>query len=429
MSDPFVGQRYIVTKRVKGQRFRQTVFTNREKRSGDLTVATGTVLTFIGVEKGVLSGRWRFTAEKLAGVEVRIKAPDAKLKLSPLDSAQQASVSDSSSPASPPVLPREPSPARSGFEIGVAEELQRFVALRDSGALTDEEFQAQKARLLTGRADAGQTERPPSPIDGRVDVYLVRTGSQTIQVIKVLRDLTKSGLAEAKATVESAPQRIFEGIPRDEADRAGRLFDETGATIRIQPAGTPFSGQLGSAPIPAGSRKPWYLQPVTYIKLFLAWLLLFGLASCINWLRADVEPAPQQQSQAVQPARPSPAPTPAPAPSAPSGQGLQRILDGLLAGAAELGDFTFMYEETGISLSTAEACLALEQGYRRFDALPGLDGNLGIAMENAKILYFNAQRDCKRGLDRQDVALFIGSVQSADEGFAEIVSLYARLAG
>ena len=86
-----------------------------------------------------------------------------------------------------------------------------------------------------------------------------------------------------------------------------------------------------------------------------------------------------------------------------------------------------VYEQTGISVSTAEACLALEQGYRRFDALPELDGALGIAMENAKILYFNAQRDCRRGLDRQDVSLFIRAVQSADEGFGEIIGLAGRL--
>lgn len=156
MSDPIVGQRYIVTKRVKGQRFRQTVFTNREKKSGTLTVASGTLLTFIGVEKGIIVERWRFTAEKLAGVEVRISAEDAKRKLSLVDAPSPTSSPVAMQPPPPQGRPYEIRPARPAVEIGVAEELQRFASLRDSGSLTDEEFQAQKNRLLGGNPDAEQ---------------------------------------------------------------------------------------------------------------------------------------------------------------------------------------------------------------------------------------------------------------------------------
>lgn len=63
MSGPVVGQRYIVTKRVKGQHFCQTVSTNREKKCVALTIASGTLRTLVGVGKGMIVGRWRLTAE------------------------------------------------------------------------------------------------------------------------------------------------------------------------------------------------------------------------------------------------------------------------------------------------------------------------------------------------------------------------------
>lgn len=444
MDQPFAGQRFIATKRVKGQRFRQTVFTNREKKSGTLTVASGTVLTFIGVETGLIVDRWRFTADKLAGVEVRIAVEDARRKLKPVDAPmpQAAPAPASRQPPPPEGRPYGTSTPSRRPDVGLAEELQRFVTLRDSGVLTQQEFEAQKARLLGGGpqagppeviepADSSQQQSPPL-----FDLYLVETGSQTISVVKLLRELTGAQLVEAKQTAESAPQPVLLGVTKESADRAAQLLDEVGARVRTQPAGTPFAGELGTVRDTSADRKPWYRRPSTYVKIFLAWLLIFGIGSCLAWLGEEPEsgtPSPETSTPAPTPApapRPTPAPTPppAPAPSAPSGQGLQRILDGLVAGAAELADFVAMYEETGFSLRTAEACLALEQGYRRFDILPELDGSQGVALENAKINYFNAQRDCRRGLDRQDVALFIQSVQSAEDGFVEILGLYGRLA-
>jgi len=441
--DPFVGQRFIATKRVKGQRFRQTVFTNREKKSGTLTVASGTVLTFIGVEKGLIVDRWRFTADKLAGVEVRIPAEDAKRRLAPVDApaSQPATTAPSPQPPPPQGRPYETDASSRSPDVGVAEELERFVALRDSGALTQEEFDTQKARLLGGAPRSTTSDASggigSQPSDGAdlYDVYLIETGSQTISVIKVLRDLTDAQLAETKRLVESVPQRILAGVRKEDADQAARLLDEAGARIRTQPAGTAFAGELGTVSNAAVDGRPWFKRPATYLKIFLGWLLLFGIGSCLAWLGEEPEASTAAQEASTStptpppaPApTPRPAPTPAPAPSAPSGQGLQRILDTLVAGAAELADFVAMYEETGFSLGTAEACLALEQGYRRFDILPELDGSQGIALENAKVHYFNAQRDCRRALDRQDVALFIRSVQSADAGFVEILGLYSRL--
>jgi len=39
--------------------------------------------------------------------------------------------------------------------MSVADELQKLVVLRDSGVLTEAEFQQQKARVMSGEPDAG----------------------------------------------------------------------------------------------------------------------------------------------------------------------------------------------------------------------------------------------------------------------------------
>ena len=49
-------------------------------------------------------------------------------------------------------------------------------------------------------------------------VELTSAGSQKIQVIKVLREITSLGLKEAKDLADAAPKVIKEGVSKDEAD-------------------------------------------------------------------------------------------------------------------------------------------------------------------------------------------------------------------
>ena len=48
-----------------------------------------------------------------------------------------------------------------GGRLSTAEELERLVALRDRGVLSEEEFQAEKARLLGHSSAEGPSEAPP----------------------------------------------------------------------------------------------------------------------------------------------------------------------------------------------------------------------------------------------------------------------------
>ena len=63
---------------------------------------------------------------------------------------------------------------------------------------------------------------------------LTEVGSNKINVIKVVREVTSLGLKEAKDLVEGAPKPIKEGIPKDEAEAIKKKFEEVGAKVEIK---------------------------------------------------------------------------------------------------------------------------------------------------------------------------------------------------
>ncbi len=65
-------------------------------------------------------------------------------------------------------------------------------------------------------------------------VQLTGVGDKKIQVIKVVRELTGLGLAEAKALVDKAPNPVKEGISKDEALSIKAKLEEVGAQIDIK---------------------------------------------------------------------------------------------------------------------------------------------------------------------------------------------------
>ena len=54
------------------------------------------------------------------------------------------------------------------------------------------------------------------------------------EFIKVVRELTGLGLAEAKGFVESAPKAVKEGISKDDAEALKKQLEEAGAKVEIK---------------------------------------------------------------------------------------------------------------------------------------------------------------------------------------------------
>lgn len=65
------------------------------------------------------------------------------------------------------------------------------------------------------------------------DVVLKDSGAKKIQVIKVVREATGLGLAEAKAFVDAPGKPVKTGLSKDEAEKLKKTLTEAGATIEL----------------------------------------------------------------------------------------------------------------------------------------------------------------------------------------------------
>jgi large subunit ribosomal protein L7/L12 len=65
-------------------------------------------------------------------------------------------------------------------------------------------------------------------------VTLTEVGTNKINVIKVVREVTSLGLKEAKDLVESAPKPVKEGVPKDEAAAIKKKFEDVGAKVEVK---------------------------------------------------------------------------------------------------------------------------------------------------------------------------------------------------
>ena len=65
------------------------------------------------------------------------------------------------------------------------------------------------------------------------DVILEAVGDRKIPVIKVVRSLTSLGLKDAKALVDSAPEKIKEGVSKEEAEKIKSELEAVGATVKL----------------------------------------------------------------------------------------------------------------------------------------------------------------------------------------------------
>lgn len=66
------------------------------------------------------------------------------------------------------------------------------------------------------------------------DVILADVGSNKLQVIKVVREVTGLGLKEAKDLVDGAPKPIKEGTTNEDADDVKKKLEEAGAKVEIK---------------------------------------------------------------------------------------------------------------------------------------------------------------------------------------------------
>jgi large subunit ribosomal protein L7/L12 len=85
-------------------------------------------------------------------------------------------------------------------------------------------------------AGGGGAAAAAAPVEEKTEftVVLTEVGTNKINVIKVVREVTSLGLKEAKDLVEGAPKPIKEGIPKDEAAAIVKKFADVGAKVEVK---------------------------------------------------------------------------------------------------------------------------------------------------------------------------------------------------
>ena len=96
----------------------------------------------------------------------------------------------------------------------------------------EEEFGVSAAAMAAPAAGAAA---PAAEEKTEFDVVLTGfDAAAKIKVIKVVREITGQGLAEAKATVEGAPKALKEGVSKDEAEALKKQIEEVGGKVELK---------------------------------------------------------------------------------------------------------------------------------------------------------------------------------------------------
>lgn len=67
-----------------------------------------------------------------------------------------------------------------------------------------------------------------------VDVVITNAGSQKIQLIKVVKDITGKGLKECKDLVDNLPAVIKPGVSMEEAEDLKKKLEAAGAEVQLK---------------------------------------------------------------------------------------------------------------------------------------------------------------------------------------------------
>ena len=96
----------------------------------------------------------------------------------------------------------------------------------------EEEFGVSAAAMAAPAAGAAA-----AAVEEKTEFDVVMTGfdaAAKIKVIKVVREITGLGLAEAKAVVEGAPKALKEGVSKEDAEALKAQLEEAGAKVELK---------------------------------------------------------------------------------------------------------------------------------------------------------------------------------------------------
>ncbi|MCS6821358.1 MAG: 50S ribosomal protein L7/L12 [Microscillaceae bacterium] len=85
------------------------------------------------------------------------------------------------------------------------------------------------APVVGGGGEAAKVEEKTA-----FDVILKAPGTNKLQIVKLVKDLTGLGLKEAKELVDNAPKPVKEGLAKADAEELAKKLQEAGAEVEIK---------------------------------------------------------------------------------------------------------------------------------------------------------------------------------------------------
>lgn len=118
----------------------------------------------------------------------------------------------------------------------MVEELSSWTVMEVAGlikALEDKwGVKAAPAAVAVAAGPAPAAEKKEEQTEFTVE--LTAAGAKKIEVIKVVRELTGLGLADAKNLVEAAPKTVKEGVAKADAEEMKKKLTDAGATVTLK---------------------------------------------------------------------------------------------------------------------------------------------------------------------------------------------------
>ena len=120
----------------------------------------------------------------------------------------------------------------------IAEQIQGLTLLEASQLVKvlEEKLGVSAAAAAVAAAPAGGGGAAAPAVEEKTEfnVILIGAGTNKINVIKAVREVTNLGLKEAKDLVDGAPKPIKEGVNKDEAEAIKKKFTDAGATVEVK---------------------------------------------------------------------------------------------------------------------------------------------------------------------------------------------------
>lgn len=95
----------------------------------------------------------------------------------------------------------------------------------------EEEFGVSAAAMAAPAAAAAPVVEEKTSFDVVLAGF---DAASKIKVIKVVREITGQGLAEAKKTVEDSPSTLKEGLGKEEAEELKKKIEEVGGKVELK---------------------------------------------------------------------------------------------------------------------------------------------------------------------------------------------------